>query len=99
MDSEAIVILLFIGAALAGSAGFAAAWWSASRRAKRLERALTGHFVSEDRLREMEDHMVSLQGQIDKMQQDHQFLSRLLANRVAKRARSAEPKEPANTPV
>ena len=99
MDPETIIILLFIGAAMAGSAGFAAAWWSVSRRAKRLERALTGHFVSEDRLREMEDHLASLQGQIDKMQQDHQFLSRLLAKRVAKKVKPGKSQEPAHTPV
>jgi hypothetical protein len=99
MDADAILMLLFVGAAMAGSAGFAAAWWSVSRRARRLERILGGHFVSEDRLREMEEQVAGLQGEIDKMRQDHQFLSRLLANRVAKRSRPAEPRQRPNTPV
>jgi len=91
MYREQTVIALFIfGLTLASAVGFAAAWFNANRRARRLESQLLGQQSAppEPRTVQLEQAVEALASQVDQLASGQEFLNRVLAERLDRMARS-----------
>ena len=86
MDIEAVFYFTLLGALAASTAGFAVAWWGATRRARRFEDAIIRPGASPGHVESLDQTLRSLQTEVDQIRESHDFLSRLVADHLAKPA-------------
>lgn len=74
-------LFMFLGLAsplVAATAGFAAAWLSASKRAKRLEEMISASFTAEERLEDLEEAVRRVTSQLETIRDEQEFLARVV---------------------
>lgn len=79
--------IFLLGIFMTSSACLSVGWLAATRRARRFEKFLSSPAATADRIAALEETATTLQLQLERMREDHAFLSKLLAERVAGRVR------------
>lgn len=77
----------------------AVGWWRAHRRALRLEQQLLGLPEREATTQRLEQVVEGLASQFDELANGHEFLQRMLANKLAQRIPAPAEPPKATTPV
>ena len=77
----------------------AVGWWRAQRRAQRLEQQLLGSPQREETTQRLEQAVEGLASQFDELANGHEFLQRMLANRLSQRFPAPGEPPRATTPV
>lgn len=77
----------------------AVGWWRAQRRAQRFEQQLLASPQRDETTQRLEQVVEGLASQFDELANGHEFLQRMIANKLAQRSQApAEPPQ-ATTPV
>lgn len=74
-------------------------WWRASRRAQRLEQQLLASPERVESTQRLEQVVEGLASQFDELANGHEFLQRMIANRLAQRIPAPAEPPKATTPV
>jgi biopolymer transport protein ExbB/TolQ len=77
----------------------AAGWWRAQRRAQRLEQQLLASPERAETTQRLEQVVEGLASQFDELANGHEFLQRMIANRLAQRIQAPAEPPKATTPV
>jgi biopolymer transport protein ExbB/TolQ len=77
----------------------AVGWWRANHRAQRLEQHLLGSSQREETTQRLEQVVEGLASQFDELANGHEFLQRMLANKLSQRSEAPAEPPKAATPV
>lgn len=77
----------------------AVGWWRANRRAQRLEQHLLASPQREETTQRLEQVVEGLASQFDELANGHEFLQRMIANKLAQRFQAPAEPPKATTPV
>jgi hypothetical protein len=77
----------------------AVGWWRAQRRAQRLEQQLLASPERQETTQQLEQVVEGLASQFDELANGHEFLQRMIANKLVQRFQAPAEPPKATTPV
>lgn len=87
---DTLIVLATTSPAFAALAGFfAGAWWSSNRQVRRLEGLLRAEAGGGEDVETIHRALASIEDQLDRFREEHEFLTRLMADAKAKQVAAA----------
>ncbi len=98
MDAGLAMLQLWFGISVTANIGLALAWFLTNRRLRRLEHRPVDRPDLDDIVNRVEQAIDGVSRRVDELANGQDFLNRVLADRLDKRARALPPPESASTP-
>ena len=99
MKEELVLLLFFFGGSLTANVALLMAWRRSARRLRELEADRAGAEAPADpRTERLERSVEALTAQVDQLTNEHEFLNRLVAERLVRSAHPLAPPDRPNTP-